>query len=98
MEETSSLTDEDNFETNFNSPVSSTNYNADRTHWYFQQADNYWDFWYTYSLKDYPTDGIVNIYFKDVRQNIKYATVQDVGLFLYVEYFGKKYSVPLSTN
>ena len=39
---------------------------------------------------------MVKIYFKDVRDHITYATVADVGLFLYVEYFGKNYSVPLS--
>ena len=93
VEETSSLTNASNFEPGYNSPVSSTNYNADRTHWYFQQADNYWDFLYTYNLKSYPEGGQVNIFFKDVRDHIKYATVSDVGLFLYVEYFGKNYSV-----
>lgn len=100
VEGTSQLCDAANFETGYNSPVSSTNFNTARTHWYFQQADNYWDFWYTYSLKTYPTatDGVVNIYFKDVRDHIKYATVTDVGLFLYVEYFGKNYSVPVSTE
>ncbi len=110
IESTKGLTDASNFEADgehvYNDPVSSTNYNNDRTHWYFQQADNYWDFWYTYSLKTYPTgdpdvstdDGIVNIYFKDVRDHIKYANVQDVGLFLYVEYFGKNYSVPGPNN
>ena len=93
VEKTSILTDASNFENGYNTPISSTNYNADRTHWYFQQADNYWDFWYTYNLKSYPEDGEVNIFFKDVRDHIKYATVTDVGLFLYVEYFGKNYSV-----
>jgi len=96
VESTSQLTNAANFEPGYNSPVSSTNYNADRTHWYFQQLDNYWDFWYTYSLKDYPENGVVNIYFKDVRDHIQYATVADVGLFLYVEYFGQNYSVPLT--
>ena len=98
VESTASLVTVESFEDGYNDPVSSTDYNADRTHWYFQQGGNFWDFWYTYSLKTYPENGIVNIYFKDVRSNIKYATVQDVGLFLYVEYFGKNYSVPLSTN
>lgn len=97
IEGTSHLTSAANFETGYNSPVSSTN-NSNRTNWYYQQADNYWDFWYTYSLKTCPTGGVVNIYLKDVRQNIQYATVGDVGLFLYVEYFGKNYSIPLSAN
>lgn len=87
-----------NFESGHNSPISSTDYDNDRTYWYFQQANNYWDFWYTYSLKTYPEGGVVNIYFKDVRDHIKYATVTDVGLFLYVEFFGKNYSVPVTTD
>lgn len=98
VESTAGLVTQENFEEDYDDPVSSTNYNADRTHWYFQQGGNFWDFWYTYQLKTYPTNGVVNIYFKDVRQNIQYATVADVGLFLYVEYFGKNYSVPLSAN
>ena len=97
VESTSGLVTEENFETGYKSPVSSTN-TDDMSHWYFQQGGNFWDFWYTYSLKTCPEDGIVNIYFKDVRQNIQYATVGDVGLFLYVEYFGKNYSIPLSDN
>ena len=95
IEGTSPLTVSANFESGFNSPVSTTA-TTDITHWYYQQAFNYWDFWYTYSLKTYPTDGVVNIYFKDVRDNIQYATVEDVGLFLYVQYFGKNYSVPVT--
>lgn len=104
VESTSGLTNSANFEADYDDPVSSTNWNTARTHWYFQQADNYWDFWYTYSVKTCPDDlngdgkvGDVYIYFKDVRNNIKYATVGDVGLFLYVEYFGKNYSVPVTT-
>lgn len=99
VESTSELTDSANFETGYKSPVSSIDW-GDRTHWYFQQENNYWDFWYTYSLKTYPEGGNVNIYFKDVRDNIKYAKVGDVGLFLYVKYFGKNYSVPgpVTTN
>ncbi len=96
VESTAHLCTEEVFEDGYDDPISSTNYNADRTHWYFQQGGNFWDFWYTYSLKTYPTDGIVNIYFKDVRDHITYATVADVGLFLYVEYFGKNYSVPVT--
>ena len=98
VESTSHLVTTESFEADYDDPISSTDYNADRTHWYYQQGGNFWDFWYTYSLKTYPEGGIVNIYFKDVRSNIQYATVADVGLFLYVEYFGKTYSVPLSTN
>lgn len=92
VEGTAKLCNANEFQTGYNSPLSSTS-TSDMTHWYFQQQDNYWDFWYTYQLKTCPEDGMVNIYFKDVRGNIKYATVSDVGLFLYVDYFGKIYSV-----
>ena len=95
VESTSGLVTVENFETGYNSPVSSTS-TDDIAHWYFQQGGKFWDYWYTYNLKTYPTDGIVNIYFKDVRSNIKYATVADVGLFMYVEYFGKNYSIPVT--
>ena len=95
VESTGDLFTSANFETGYNTPISTSN-TAQRTHWYFQQANNYWDFWYTYSLKTYPADGIVNIYFKDVRNHIQYDTVEDVGLFLYVQYFGKNYSIPVT--
>lgn len=95
VESTSQLFDAANFEAGYNNPISSTA-NAARTHWYYQQADKNWDFWYTYSLKTYPENGDVNIYLEDVHTNIKYANVTDLGLFLYVEYFGKNYSVPVT--
>ena len=103
IEDTQKLTQSANFETGYNTPVSTSN-TASMNQWYFQQANNYWDFWYTYSLKTCPGDlngdgspGDVYIYFKDVRNHIQYATVQNVGLFLYIEYFGKNYSVPVTT-
>lgn len=92
VESTSGLVTSENFEDDYDEPISSTS-TADMIHWYFQQGGNFWDFWYTYQLKTYPTNGQVEIYFKDVRDNIKYATVEDVGLFLFVQYFGKNYSV-----
>lgn len=97
VESTSGLVSTANFEEDYDDPVSSTDTDK-MTHWYFQQGGNFWDFWYTYSLKEYPTatDGVVNIYFKDVRDHIKYAAVTDVGLFMYVDYFGKNYSVPVT--
>jgi len=95
VESTGNLFTTADFETGYQSPLSSTS-TSNMTHWYFQQEGNLWDFWYTYQLKTYPTNGVVNIYFKDVRNNIKYATVADVGLFLYVEYFGKNYSVQVT--
>ena len=94
VESTSNLTNATNFETGYNSPISSTTY-ANRTQWYYQQPDGkWWDYWYVYSVKTYPTDGWVNIYLQDVRSSIKYATVANVGLFLNVNYFGKIYSLP----
>ena len=117
VEDTQKLCVKANFENGYGGkdedthPISSINI-GDITHWYYQQETNYWDFWYTYSLKTYPIngegtedDGVVNIYFKDVRDHIKYVPqnqnngkVRDVGLFLYVEYFGKNYSVPVTTS
>lgn len=79
----------------------STTATSDMTHWWFQQENNWWDFWYTYSIKnyaEYTEDGVVNIYFNDVRNHIKYATVGDVGLFMYINYFGKIYSLPVTTE
>lgn len=94
------LRKEANFE-NYNAttnPKSSTN-TADILHWYFQQADKPWDYWYTYSVKSYPTNGRVNIYFEDVRSNIHYDDqgntqnrIKEVGLFMSIKYFGKIYS------
>lgn len=86
-----------NFETGFATPLSSTA-NGDMTHWYYQQATNPWDFWYTYSIKTYEqtNDGVVTIYFNDVRDHIKYATVADLGLFMEIKYFGKIYSMPVT--
>ena len=94
VEGTSNLTDATNFEPNYNTPISSTA-NGSRTQWYYQQPNGkWWDYWYVYSVKTYPTNGMVNIYLQDVRSSIKYATVANVGLFLNVNYFGKIYSLP----
>lgn len=93
------LSNKDYFESGYDSPISSTANNA-RTHWYYQQAANPWDFWYTYSIKNYEqtNDGVVNIYFTDVRDNINYTTITDLGLFLNIKYFGKFYSIPAVTQ
>lgn len=103
VESTQQLTQVNNFEAGYNNPVSTIN-TMFKDQWYFQQAEKYWDFWYTYSLKTCPPDlngdgnpGDVYIYFKDVRNHIQYAEVENVGLFLYIEYFGKNYSVPVTT-
>lgn len=97
VESTKNLTNIANFETNFNTPISSTD-DANKTQWFYQQDSKWWDYWYIYSVKTYPTDGIVNIYLEDVRSSIKYASVANVGLFLNVKYFGKIYSLPVATT
>lgn len=81
-------------------PISSISID-DITHWYYQQENKYWDFWFTYSIKSYDqtNEGEVNIYFKDVRSHLKYAGetgVKDVGLFMEIKYFGKIYSIPVT--
>ena len=97
VEGTQKLTVSDNFESGYATPISSTA-NTDRTHWYYQQENNWWDFWYTYSIKNYEqTDnGEVNIYFEDVTDHIEYANVNEVGLFMEIKYFGKIYSLPVT--
>lgn len=106
VEGTQKLTVQDNFETGYGGdatslpthPISSTAAAA-RTHWYYQQENNWWDFWFTYSIKSYDqtSDGEVNIYFNDVKSHLQYATVTDVGLFMEIKYFGKIYSIPVTT-
>lgn len=97
VEGTQKLTVSGNFEDGYATPISSTA-NGDRTHWYYQQENNWWDFWYTYSIKNYEqtNNGEVNIYFQDVKNHIQYATVTDVGLFMEIKYFGKIYSMPVT--
>jgi hypothetical protein len=65
VEGTSKLTNSTNFETGYNTPVSSTAA-SNRTHWYYQQENNWWDFWFTYSIKSYEqtNNGEVNIYLR----------------------------------
>lgn len=63
-----------------------------KVNWWYQPNDC-WDYWYTYSIKQYPTGGVVNIFFKDVRSQLQYANVGNVGLYLYVRYFGKIYGM-----
>ncbi|MBQ6086997.1 MAG: hypothetical protein IJK96_02940 [Bacteroidales bacterium] len=96
VEGTQKLTVSGNFEDGYATPISSTA--AARTHWYYQQENNWWDFWYTYSIKNYEqtNNGEVNIYFDDVKSHIQYETVTDVGLFLEIKYFGKIYSIPVT--
>ena len=104
VEGTSRLTNISEFEKNTMQP--STTVDGDKTHWWYQQLNNWWDYWYTYSIKEYAqtsSTGEVNIYFKDVRDNIHYDDqgnttnrVQDVGLFMEINYFGKVYSMPVT--
>lgn len=95
------LQDATYFQDGFNKPLSTfdTNY---MDQWYFQQKNKPWDFWFTYSIKKYAdtrdSDGTVEIYFRDVRDHIKFADVENVGLFLYIDYFGKIYSMPVTTD
>lgn len=109
VESTENLLSAGNFETNYGgkyaTPIS-TMADTDIRRWYYQHK--LWDFWFTYSIKAYPTngtgtddDGMVNIYLQDVRSHIAYAGnqgVQDVGLFMYINYFGKIYSIPVTAN
>ena len=107
MDDPYKLQDATYFQDGFNKPLSTfdTNY---MDQWYFQQENKPWDFWFTYSIKKYENtadtnndgkaDGVVNIYFKDVRDHIKFADVKNVGLFLYIDYFGKIYSMPVTTT
>lgn len=113
VESTENLLTAGNFEKNYGgkyaTPVSTKDESALRE-WYYQHK--LWDFWYTYSVKEYPVngtdsddDGIVNIYFKDVRSHIHYDDqngnqnrINSVGLFMYINYFGKIYSIPVTTT
>ena len=106
VESTRNLTQIANFESNYNDPISTTA-DSSNTKWYYQQPDGkWWDFWYTYSIKNYEQTvaedgttgggGYVNIYLEDVTDRIKYATVNEVGLFMQIDYFGKIYSIPVT--
>ena len=76
----------------------STNDAAQNANWWYQPTGN-WDYWYTYSVKEYPTNGVVNIYFKDVTGSLNYTTTHsNVGLYLYVRYFGKIYAMTVARN
>ena len=98
VESTSNLVTATNFEPGYNTPISSTA-NANNNQWYYQQPNGkWWDYWYVYSVKTYPSNGMVNIYLQDVRSSIEYANIQNVGLFMEIKYFGKIYSLPVTTN
>lgn len=76
--------------------------------WDYQEANNYWDFWYTYSVTSIPrTSGggaIIQgpeiwIDLKDIRDAGGFSTAtrpNNVGLYLYIEFFGSAIPVTVS--
>lgn len=83
------------FESDAYTKVSSNNANQD-DNWWYQPSGN-WDYWYTYSVKQYPANGEVNIYFKDVTGSLNYTnTHSNVGLYMYIRYFGKIYAMTVN--
>ena len=91
------LFDASGFESDAYTQVSSTN-SDDVAYWWYQPT-TYWDYWYTYSIRQYPADGLVNIYFKDVTGNLNYtSTHSNVGLYMYIRYFGKIYAMTVSRS
>ena len=61
---------------------------SDRTDWNYKSKK--WNYWYTYTVNEYPENGEVIIYLKDTRDARVQASTQDVGLYLDVENFGWK--------
>lgn len=89
------LFDASAFESDAYTQVSSNNANQDENWWY--QPSGNWDYWYTYSVKQYPANGEVNIYFKDVTGSLNYTnTHSNVGLYMYIRYFGKIYAMTVN--
>lgn len=75
------------------------------TQWNYQETNNYWNFWYTYPIISVPrdTDGKevigpeVWIDLKDMRNSSSFSTIPtNVGLYLYIEYFGAANAVSLN--
>lgn len=56
------------------------------TDWYYESVN--WNFWYGYTLNEYPDNGEVVIYLKDIRDFYSQASNQNVGLYLDIENFG----------
>lgn len=107
------LFNESGFETGY--VKISTYDDGQNTNWWYQPYNastkkGAWDFWYTYSIRNFEQTtpvrdaqnkvigGEVNIFFKDVRSQLKYANVGNVGLYLYVRYFGKIYGMNVTTT
>lgn len=64
--------------------------------WNYQAEDNLWNFWYSYSITSAPLNPEICIYLKDIRNSGGFSTDTrpvDVGLFLYIEFFGEAQSV-----
>ena len=77
----------------------------DPTQWNYQEANNYWNFWYTYSIVSVPRSGgneVVGpeiwIDLDDVRDpNVFQPVPNNVGLYLYIEFFGAANAVSIET-
>ncbi len=62
--------------------------------WNYQAANSYWNYWYTYSITSAPSNPEITIDLKDVRNASTFSTIpSNVGLFLYIEFFGKASAV-----
>lgn len=62
--------------------------------WNYQETNKYWNFWYTYSITSAPSNPEITIDLKDVRNASTFSTIpSNVGLFLYIEFFGKASAV-----
>lgn len=69
--------------------------------WNYQSTDNYWNYWYVYPLVSAPANPEIWIDLRDVRNSGAFNIVPDnVGLFLYIEFFGPAQAVSYtpSTN
>ena len=58
---------------------------ADKTDWNYKSRE--WNFWLIYTLDEYPEDGEVVIYLKDIRDAYDKVSNQGVGLYLDIEDF-----------
>lgn len=59
---------------------------SNQTDWNYKSKN--WNYWYTYTVNEYPENGEVIIYLKDDRGARAQASTQDVGLYLDIENFG----------
>lgn len=79
----------------------------DATQWNYQETGNYWNFWYTYPIVSVPRDAGGNevigpevwIDLTDVRDaNVFTPVPNNVGLYLYIEFFGAANAVSINAN